>query len=198
MDRDTTDAETAYYLGIAYDGLESLQKARNAFEIAFRLPEWRAAAAVRLAELSAREQKLDLANFYLSSALQSAPNDSRAAEEFAAVQKALGTEKQAHEIAEQSLKRFPLSDFLRNEVGRVDSQHLANDHSRILNIAREYMRLGLYRPALEVLSRQYPEPHPDESEPGTTAPVTGLPKRWARWPRIARGFALPEQGGRSK
>lgn len=170
LDRNTTDAETAYYLGIAYDGLESPAKARNAFEIAFRLPEWRAAAAVRLAELSAREQKLDQAKFYLSSALQSAPNDSRAAEELGAIQKALGTEKQAHELAEQSLTRFPLSDFLRNEVGNVDPQHLANDHSRILNIARAYIRLGLYRPALDVLSRRYPEPRPDESEPGTTAP----------------------------
>jgi tetratricopeptide (TPR) repeat protein len=171
LDRNTTDAETAYYLGIAYDGLKSPQKARNAFEIAFRLPEWRAAAAVRLAELSAREQKLDQAKFYLSSALQSAPNDLRATEEFAAVQKALGTEEQAHVPAEESLRRFPLSDFLRNEVGKIDLQHLANDHSRILNIAREYMRLGLYRPALEVLSRQYPEPRPDESEPGVTSPA---------------------------
>jgi tetratricopeptide (TPR) repeat protein len=169
LDRNTTDAETAYYLGIAYDGLEAPAKARNAFEIAFRLPEWRAAAAVRLAELSAREQKLDLAKFYLSSALLSAPNDLRAAEEFAAIQKALGTEKQAHELAEESLKHFPLSDFLHNDVGNVDLQHLANDHSRILNIAREYMRLGLYRPALDVLSRQYPEPRPDESEPGATS-----------------------------
>src|SRR3954470_11585731 len=170
LDRNTTDAETAYYLGIAYDGLDSAAKARNAFEIAFRLPEWRAATAVRLAELSAREQKLDQAKFYLSNALQSAPNDLRAAEELAAIQKALGTEKQAHELAEQSLKRFPLSDFLRNEIGNVDPQHLANDHSRILNIAREYMRLGLYRPALNVLSRKYPDPRPDESEPGTTSP----------------------------
>jgi tetratricopeptide (TPR) repeat protein len=170
LDRNTTDAETAYYLGIAYDGLESPAKARNNFEIAFRLPEWRAAAALRLAELSAREQNLDLAKFYLSSAVQSAPNDLRAAEEFTAIQKALGTENSAHQ-AEESLKHFPLSDFLRNEVGDVDLQHLANDHSRILNIAREYMRLGLYRQALDVLSLRYPEPRQDESEPGVTAPA---------------------------
>ena len=169
LDRDTTDAEAAYYLGIAYDGLESSTKARNAFEIAFRLPEWRAAAAVRLAELSAREQNLGLAKFYLSSALQSAPNDLRAAEELIAIEKASGMEKQAHALAEESLRRFPTSDFLRSEIGSADLQHLANDHSRILNIAREYMRLGLYRPALDVLSRQYPEPRQDESEPGVTA-----------------------------
>jgi len=168
-DRNTTDAETAYYLGIAYEGIESPRKARNAFESAFRLPEWRAAAAVRLAELSAREKNLDQAKFYLSTALQSAPNDLRAVEELVAIENATG-EKQAQALAEESLKRFPLSDFLRNQVGNVDLQHLANDHSRILNIAREYIRLGLYRPALDILSRQYPEPRPDESEPGTTSP----------------------------
>jgi len=171
LERNTTDAETAYYLGIAYEAVESPQKARNAFEIAFRLPEWRAAAAVRLAELSAREQKLDQAKFYLSSALQSAPNDLRAAEELTAIEMALGMEKQAHALAKESLQRFTLSDFIRNEMGTVDPQHLANDHSRILNIAREYMRLGLYRPALDVLSRKYPDPRPDESEPGATSPA---------------------------
>jgi tetratricopeptide (TPR) repeat protein len=171
LDRNTTDAETAYYLGIAYEGIESPEKARNAFEIAFRLPEWRAAAGVRLAELSAREQKLDQAKFYLSSALQSAPSDLRAAEELVAIEKALGLEKQAHAPAQESLQRFPLSDFLRDETGSADPQHLANDQSRILNIAREYMRLGLYRPALEVLSRSYPDPSRDESEPGAISPA---------------------------
>ncbi len=171
LDRNTTDGETAYYLGIAYEGIVSSQKARNVFEIAFRIPEWRAAAAVRLAELSAREQKLDQAKFYLSTALQSAPDDLRAAEELVAIQKALGMEKQAHALAEESLQRLPLSDFLRNEVGSIDLQHLANDHSRILNIAREYIRLGLDQPALEVLSRQYPDPRPDESELGATSPA---------------------------
>ena len=170
LDRNTTDAETAYYLGIADEGLGDMPKARNAFEIAFRLPEWRAAAAVRLAELSAREQKFDQAKVYLLSAQQSAPDDARAVEELVAVERALGTAKQADALANQSLKRFPLSDFLRNETGGVDLQHLSNDHSRILNIAREYMRLGLYRPALDVLSRQYPDPRPDESEPAVTPP----------------------------
>jgi tetratricopeptide (TPR) repeat protein len=171
LNRNTTDAETAYYLGIAYEGLESPQKARNAFEIAFRLPEWRAAAAMRLAELSAREQKLDQAKFYLLSAQQAAPNDLRAAEGLVAIEKTLGMEKQAHALAQETLQRFPLSDFLRDEVGSIDLQHLANDHSRILNTAREYMRLGLYRPALDVLSRSYPDPRPDESEPGVTPPA---------------------------
>jgi tetratricopeptide (TPR) repeat protein len=166
LSRNTTDAETAYYLGIACDGLALAQKARDAFEIAYRLPTWRAAAAIRLAELSSREKDLGQAKSYLNSALQSAPNEARAAEELSAVERALGREQRERLLTQDWLQKFPLSNFLRNEAGSADLQHLANDDSRILNIAREYMRLGLYQSALDVLSRPYPEPLRDESEPG--------------------------------
>ncbi len=171
LSRNTTDAETAYYLGISYEGLELPEKARTVFEIAYRLPQWRAAAAIRLAELSARERDLDHARRYLTNALQAAPQDVRAAEELVAIQEALGMKQQAHAVAQDWLQRAPLSDFLRHEVGSADPQQLANDDSRILNIAAEYMRLGLYQPALDVLSLPYPNPIPYESEPGATSPV---------------------------
>jgi len=170
LSRNTTDAEAAYYLAISYDGLGLPEKARTAFETAYRLPQWRAAAAIRLAELSAREKDLDRARLYLTNALQAASQDVRAAEELVATQKAEGMEREAHALAQEWLRRFPLSDFLRHEVGSADPQQLANDDSRILNIAAEYMRLGLYQPALDVLSFRYPDPMPDESEPGATSP----------------------------
>jgi tetratricopeptide (TPR) repeat protein len=47
---------------------------------------------------------------------------------------------------------------------------LAADPDRVLNIATEYMRLGLYRRALEVLSLQYPAVPADETEPGAVLP----------------------------
>jgi tetratricopeptide (TPR) repeat protein len=168
LSRNTSDGETAYYLGIAYDGLTLPTKARDAFEIAYRQPEWRAAAAISLAELSAREKNLNQAELYLKNALQAVSSDMRAAEELSAVERTLGRE-QARVLAQRWLEQFPLSNFLRNEVGNADLQHLANDDSRILNIAREYMRLGLYKSALEVLSRQYPGPVRDESEPAATS-----------------------------
>lgn len=49
--------------------------------------------------------------------------------------------------------------------------HLATDTSRILNLAIEYMRLGMYADALDVLSRDYPKAAPDESEPAAVLPA---------------------------
>jgi len=168
--RDTTDAEAAYYLGIAYDGIGNEEKARDSFEAAYRLPRWRAAAALRLGELSARGGDLAKAEHYLAAATHLAGDDARAAEEFAAVERAHADKGLAQSLAQDSLRRFPLSYTLRDVLESSDAQHLANDHSRILNLAAEYMRLGLYASALDVLSRKFPEPLTDQSEPGTYAP----------------------------
>jgi Flp pilus assembly protein TadD len=166
--RNTTDGEAAYYLGLAYEGLELKDKARNALESAYRLPQWRAAAALRLAELSAGEKNLAQAERYLNESVESDPNDVRAAEELAAVESALH-KNNAGPLAKNFLQRFPLSYLLREETGTADLQQLANDSSRILNLAAQYIRLGLDRKALDVLSRPYPQPAGDQSEPDTPA-----------------------------
>lgn len=167
--RNTTDGEASYYLGIAYDGTGLAQQSRGALENAYRLPQWRAPAAVRLAELSAREKEFARAENYLEQALHSAPEDLRAAEELVAVQYAEGKQEQARALAQEWLMRFPVSDFLQNELGHSHLQHLGNDDNRLLRIAAEYIRLGLYQPALDVLTQDYPEPLPDQSEPGAPA-----------------------------
>jgi Flp pilus assembly protein TadD len=169
--RNTTDVETAYYLGLAYEGLELNDKARDALEAAYRLPQWRATAAIRLAELSAREKDLVQAERYLNESVESDPNDARAAEELTAVENALH-KNDALSLAKNFLHRFPLSYLLQEETGNADLQQLANDSSRILNLAAEYMRLGLDRKALDVLSRSYPQPAADQSEPGTPAAMS--------------------------
>ena len=66
--------------------------------------------------------------------------------------------------------RFPQSYFLLEQVGRADLHHLANDAERVLNVSAEYMRLGMYSQALNVLSRAYPAAVVDESEPGIPPP----------------------------
>ncbi len=188
--RNTTDAEVSYYLGIAYDGFGIPSKSREAFENAYRSPDWRAAAALRLGELSAREKDYRQADLYIAEALRIAPSDLRAVEESIAIQRILGKKEQAQARAKVDLDRFPLSYFLRNEFGisNSDVQQLANDDSRVFNIARQYMRLGLYEQALDVLSRSYPKPAPDQSEPGATSA--------ARNPMIAyyRGFCREKLG----
>src|SRR5438094_1098066 len=139
-DRSTSDTELSYYLGIAYEGLEQEEEAADAYREALRLPDFRAAAAVRLAGVQARAGKLEQARELLTLSLQSAPEDLRAAEELAVVRKALGETKEAETLAKKELARFPLSNFLREELGTPNPTHLAGDPYRVLNIAYEYAR----------------------------------------------------------
>ena len=168
--RGTSDVEISYYLGIVHEALGEAQDARAAYEAAYRLPPFRAAGALRLGELSAREDTLNQAESYLQQALTAAPNDLRTAEELAAIRGAMKKSTAARQLAKEWLTRFPQSYFLREQLGTPDLSHLANDAERVLNVAAQYMRLGMYQRALEALSRQYPAIVPDESEPGALPP----------------------------
>jgi tetratricopeptide (TPR) repeat protein len=169
--RDTTDAETSFYLGIAYEGLGQNHEARESYEAAERLPAFRAAAGVRLAELSARAGNLQQAESYLRSAAHAAPDDPRAVEELSEVLEAEGKKGEAQSLASGWLARFPQRYFLLEQIGKPDLQHLGDDAERVLNVAAEDMRLGLYAQALDVLSRSYPPAVPDEAEPGMLPPA---------------------------
>jgi tetratricopeptide (TPR) repeat protein len=168
--RNTSDAEVAYYLGITYDGLGQNSQARESFEAAARMPAFGAAAGLRLAELSAREGNLRAAGSYLLEVNQAAPDDLRTAEELAAILRAEGRKEKSQRLAQEWLVRFPQSYFLLEQVGRPDLHHLADDAERVLNVAAEYIRLGMYSQALDVLSRAYPPAVVDESEPGLLPP----------------------------
>jgi len=167
--RDTSDAEASYYLGIAYEALGETRAARGAFEAAHLMPEFKAAGALRLGELSARAGDLNQAESYLQEALESAPNDLRTAEELAAVRRALA-KPTARDFAQEWLARFPQSYFLQEQLSSPDLNHLADDADRVLNVAALYLRLGMYQAALEILSRSYPAAVPDETEPGSLPP----------------------------
>ena len=168
--RNTSDTEISYYLGVTCEGLDREENAADAYREALRLPAYRAAAAMRLAELLARAGKLERAEKLLTESLESAPEDLRAAEELTAVLGALGKTNEAETLARERFARFPLSDFLREELGNPDLAHLAGDPYRVLNIAYQYARLGLYRKAIAVLSREYPPVKADQAEPGTVPP----------------------------
>jgi len=169
-DRNTSDAEISYYLGIAYDGIERENDAANAFEAGMRSPSYRAAAALRLGEVQARRGALKEAKDFLTKSLESAPDDLRAGEELSSVLRAFGRTTDSDKIARERLARFPLSDFLEEELGKPNILHLAADPYRVLDVAYEYGRVGLYRRAVEVLSREYPSPEADQSEPGAVVP----------------------------
>jgi tetratricopeptide (TPR) repeat protein len=168
--RNTSDGEVSYYLGLAQDGLGENREARASYEAAARLPAFRAAGDLRLGELSAREGNLKQAESYLRLASDAAPDDLRIAEELTAVLRSEGQEESSNNLAQQWLSRLPDSYFLLEEIGRPDLHHLANDAQRVLNIASEYMRLGMYTQAVQVLTRAYPPDSGDESEPGQLPP----------------------------
>ena len=168
--RNTFDPEISYYLGISYEGLGRDRDARESYEAAYRQPDLRAAAGLRLAELSAREGDLKQAELYLRDALRAAPDDLRTAEELVTVLRAEGRPAESRKLADEWLVRFADRYFLQEQIGEPDLQHLANDAERVLNVAAEDMRLGLYPQALEVLSRKYPPPVADETEPGALPP----------------------------
>ena len=187
-DRSTSDPEISYYLGIAYDGLGRMQDARDSYEAAARMPEFRAAGGLKLGELWAREGNLQKAESYLRLATSAAPNDVRTEEELIAVLREEGQKEKAQALAEEWLARSGQNYFLLEQDGRPNLQHLANDTDRVLNIASQYMRLGMYARAIDVLARNYPAPAADQSEPGQIAPN--------KHPMVAyyRGFCREKMG----
>jgi tetratricopeptide (TPR) repeat protein len=168
--RDTSNAEIAYYLGIAEDGLGHAREALTAYEIAYRQAALRAQAAARLGELKARQGDLQSARAFLKDAVEANPLDVRAKEQLAAVTRALGDTAEANRLARLDVATDPMSDFLKEETGSPDLAHLAADPYRVLRVAAEYMNLGLCRNALTVLQRTYPEVPADQSEPGSVLP----------------------------
>jgi len=152
--RATYDPEIAYYLGLALQGLGRLSDARAQFETARRMPALRAAGSLKLGEIVAREGALAQALPYLRETLRSAPDDQRVMEELSAVETALRRPV--------DVPKPPLSLFLSSARG--------SDPERVLEVAAEYMRLGLWREALGVLSRAYPEVPAEQKEPGAPLP----------------------------
>jgi predicted Zn-dependent protease len=168
--RDTSNSQIAYYLGIAEDGLGHARDAETAYEIAYRQAELRGAAAIKLAEQRARQQDFKSAASFLKDAVAAEPENFRAQEELEAVLRVSGERAEAEDWAKRGLAADPLSAFLKEDSGQPDVAYLAADPHRVLRVSAEYMRLGLYAQALDVLDRSYPAVAADRSEPGTVLP----------------------------
>ena len=147
--RSTTDGEITYYMGVSLEGVGREKDAADAYQAAMRSPQHRASSALRLAESMARQGELAEARELISESLQSSPRDLRAEEEQVAILGANGAREEARKQASDLLHRFPLSAFLREELGQPDLEHLSADPYRVLNVATQYARLGLYRRAIE-------------------------------------------------
>ncbi|MGD0347034.1 MAG: DUF5107 domain-containing protein [Terracidiphilus sp.] len=197
--RDTPNSEIAYYLGIAKEGLGEMPNAEAAFEIAYRQPDLRAPAAIRLGEMHARHGDFEGAANLLRAATAAQPANSRAGEELEAMLRAEGMRTEADELARRELADDPANDFLKADTGRPDLAHLAADPYRLLRVAGEYIRLGLYAKALTLLDRDYPAVAPDQSEPGSVLPQSHpMVRYYAAWCHQNLGDAQPDWQAASK
>ncbi len=213
--RKSNDAEALYYLGIAHLAVGEAQKARFAWDQAATLPGWRAASLLQLGRLASREGSgLELAH-QPGACLSSRPDPSCFEEALRLVRLALAESPEmlragGMEVAllrrtgriQESDTRLrywrsldPPSSFLRHEavlLGGTDTAlwaHLASDPERVLELAVDYMALGLWDDAHALLARRYPS-QGIVAEPGTVLPQD--------YPLVAyyRGYCA-EQMGRS-
>jgi tetratricopeptide (TPR) repeat protein len=179
---DPSDPEVHYYRGLAETALGGRSDARAEFVASHRNENFRAASGLLLAELDAHEHDGAAALKVLEESCPASTGDLRCIEETVALERTTGDLEGARRVAAESLERYPISLFLRNELTKLGpvgkagfsapdlDRHLTGDTRRILNLVQQYNRLGLYSDSLELLSRRYPSVSPEESEPGAVTP----------------------------
>jgi tetratricopeptide (TPR) repeat protein len=176
MERVSNDQEASYYLGIAHAANGQLDKARRAFEVSEQFGGFRPASLYELAALDARQGNLEQAHQRLAAAAQEFPEALRLTDLDLTLLRLSGNEQAAKDHLAILLKGDPANSFLRYEAARLGQQgetlwaHLAADPERILEIAVQYMHLGLYAEAVGILARDYPTGSGVVSEPGMPSP----------------------------
>jgi tetratricopeptide (TPR) repeat protein len=189
-----SDHETAYYLGLVLAANGNERGARSQWEFAQQSGSYRAPAMMLLAAMESRGGDRERALKMVQQAVNNRPDLTRAGTIEVALLRTLRHQPEAIQRLQYWKQQDPTSSFLRYEAMRLGQDdptllsHLAADPERILEIATDYMRFGLYQDALEVLSRQYPSGPQVVSEPGVLHPDS--------YPLIAyyRGFCRDTLG----
>jgi tetratricopeptide (TPR) repeat protein len=190
----TDDAEAEYYLGCAYLALGQPGRARPQWEAAARFRSTRPASLLQLARLAAREGDAASALRLVEDAVAAAPSAVRAGAAEVILLRRSGQRERAVERLDHWLREDPTSAALRNEavkLGRHDEAlwtHLAGDPQRVIEVALDFMELGAYDDALELLGREYPASGV-HAEPGLPLPQ--------QHPEVAyyRGYCREKLGG---
>jgi len=193
-----SDHETAYYLGLALSAQGDVRGARSQWEFAQQSGSYHAPAMMMLAALEGKAGDRLSALRMIQEVVSNRPELLRAAGMEVVLLRTLQRNAEANKRLEFWKLQDPTNSFLRYESMRLGQNdpgllaHLAADPERILEIATDYMRFGLYEDALDVLSRQYPSGAEVIGEPGVLPPGS--------YPLIAyyRGYcryALGKDGG---
>jgi tetratricopeptide (TPR) repeat protein len=192
--RTSNDAEALYYIGLAHAALGAPQKARFAWDQAATLPAFRAASLLQLGRLAAREGPGDpLGLGLVRRAIAESPGMVRAGGMEVALLRHAGRVEEAMACLARWRSEDPPSSFLRHEavlLGASDPSlrtHLAADPERVLEIAIDYMALGLWDDAHALLARTYPSAGV-VAEPGMVLPQD--------YPLVAyyRGYCAEKRG----
>jgi tetratricopeptide (TPR) repeat protein len=176
--RDTTDAETRYYLGLALAAAGQQDEARKHWEAAQRFRETRAGSLLQLARLAARGHDFAAAVAHLEMLVRYEPNASLAGAALVACLRLAGRTSEAKTALTEWRDADPTSSPLRYEHIRLAGAaaddglwtHLAADPNRILDLVDQYAALGAWADARDLLERVYPPVGEPLREPGVVSP----------------------------
>jgi len=195
LDRTSNDRQAAYYLGLAEAGRGDWRHARRSWEIAQQFGPERAPALFALAGLAARDGRPDAALGMLAQLVTDEPGAVRAGGLEVALLRTHGRTADAEARLAVWRAMDPTSAFLRYEATRLGAddsalwRHLAADPERIIEVAVDYMHVGLWDEAVALLERSYPRGDGVVSEPGMPHP--------SEYPLVAyyRGYCRQMAGG---
>ena len=192
--RVSTDREAWYYAGLAAlaRGLDAA--ARRDLEQAQSYGTFRVPATIELAAIAARAGRRDEALALLKRVAPEPRRPVRPGALQVALLRSLGRTEAAKGCLALWLADDPANSFLRYEGTRLGTDdpalwaHLAADPERVLDLATEYIRFGLYADALELLSRDWPSGPDVVTEPGMPRPEAyPLIAYYRGWVRFALG-----------
>jgi tetratricopeptide (TPR) repeat protein len=193
--RNTTDFEVQYYLGVALAAACRPDEARRYLEASQRFRATRTAALLQLARLSAREGRPDAALQDLQIAGAESPRTTVPGALEVALLRHVGRADDARARAHYWRMIDPTSSLLRHELtllGEPDPDlwpHLGADANRVLDLVDQYLSIGAYADAMDLLDRQYPGVEPPMREVGALLPRES--------PLVAyyRGYVRAKAGG---
>lgn len=175
-ERVSNDGATLHALGMACAYLGDTSEARMAFEQASTHFAFRAAALRELAALSAQAKDPQGALRLIRSARQANRVSLTLTADELILARALGHHPQARALLGEALQADPANPLLRWEEHLLGADgigiraHLAADSSRLLDVARAYLRLARYEDVVKLLTQAFPEVDPTRTEPGEPAP----------------------------
>ena len=177
FERDTTDMETRYYLGLAALAQGRDRDALGHFEAAQRFAATAAPARLQLARMASRAGDIDAALRWLRALVDAEPGNARAGALEVACLRREKQPSRARERLAHWRALDPTSLLLRYEavrLGAVDARlwrDLGADSQRVLDLVDQYLALGDFEAALDLLTRAYPAVAAPASEPGAVAPA---------------------------